>query len=597
MKTRNSVYILSVILSVLLIGSTLVSCEDYLDKAPEATITEQEVFGNFVSFQGFVEEMYNCLIDYNKCGWWSTWLWSDEVLNNRPEDFDNGDYWNQGAVLYGNSPSIGNSPISKRVWPLCWYGIRKANISLSKLDLMIDATQEEKDLIKGQALFFRGFFHFELMRYWGGLPYIDEVLSSSEKLEIPRLNYRETALRAAKDLEEAATLLPLKWDDTQAGQATLGDNSLRISKVAALAFLGKNLLYAASPMMNEESTGSASYDIELSKEAAKVLADVIKLCDDTGAYRLLSWDNWTDNFWIDSPGNQIMPGGTEVIMQTLPYDFSAVRWSSVIRFTPVEMGGNNGWVEVPTHNFTKNYRMTNGLPIDDPLSGFDPNNPWTNREPRFYKDIIIDGDELVKSESAGPDQFAQLYNNGRHKGGSTGSTTGYYYKRWSPIGTNKWDNRWSNFQMYPPYMRLADVYLLYAEAALQGYGTPSGAVPGSITAVQSLNIIRNRAQLPNLDSKFTSTKNDFMEAVIRERAIELAFDTNRFHDLRRWNLAGQTKYKEKTAIDFDRGPNGEPINIRERVVVTRVFDKKHNWLPFQVNFTKLYKDFPQNPGW
>lgn len=242
--------------------------------------------------------------------------------------------------------------------------------------------------------------------------------------------------------------------------------------------------------------------------------------------------------------------------------------------------------------------MANGLPIDDPLSGYNPKDPWVNREPRFYKDIIVDGDQIVTSTGAGLDRFAQLYNGGRHKGGNSGSVTGYLYKKWTPMGCNPWDNKWWNFQAYNPFMRLADVYLMYAEAVLQGYGTPQGSAPGSITAEQALNVIRNRAQLPNLDSKFTGSKQAFMEELIRERAVELAFEGHRFFDLRRWNLWQETKYKEKTAIDFDRDPiTKKPINIMERVVVTRVADKKHNWLPFQVSYTKQYKEFPQNPGW
>ena len=106
-----------------------------------------------------------------------------------------------------------------------------------------------------------------------------------------------------------------------------------------------------------------------------------------------------------------------------------------------------------------------------------PNDPWTNREPRFYKDITIDGDQIVISTAAGIDRFAQLYNGGRHKGGSLGSFTGYYYKRWGPYGINKWDNL-ATFQSYVPYLRLADVYLMYAEAVLQGYGTAQSSVSG-----------------------------------------------------------------------------------------------------------------------
>jgi anionic cell wall polymer biosynthesis LytR-Cps2A-Psr (LCP) family protein len=128
-------------------------------------------------------------------------------------------------------------------------------------------------------------------------------------------------------------------------------------------------------------------------------------------------------------------------------------------------------------------------------------------------------------------------------------------------------------------------------------GQGTSPVNPKLTAEQALNVIRNRAQLPNIDSKFTGTKEAFMEAIINERAVELAFESHRFFDLRRWNISGEMKYRQKTALDFDRDANGKPINMTERVVVTRVFEKKHNWLPFQVSYTKLYPEFQQNPGW
>ena len=93
------------------------------------------------------------------------------------------------------------------------------------------------------------------------------------------------------------------------------------------------------------------------------------------------------------------------------------------------------------------------------------------------------------------------------------------------------------------------------------------------------------------------SKDAFMGELMRERAVELAFEGLRWHDLRRWNVADQMKYREKTVIDFDRGANGKPINLRERVVVTRVFEKKHNWLPLPNNQVNLYPAFGQNPGW
>jgi hypothetical protein len=597
---------------VILTGLVFSSCETYLDRSPQATISDNDVFGSFVSFQGYVEEMYDCVIDIHKVlggNQYYNFSASDEVLSNTPLIWDDGNYWNQGTFLYGESPNFTYSAnlTRMRVWPFAWYGIRKANLGLSKIDLLADATEEQKSVIRGQLLFFRGFLHFELMRYYGGLAYVDEVLSSSEELKLPRLKYNETALKVAQDLEQAAGLLPLKWDDTQVGKATLGNNSQRITKIHALSLLGKNLLYAASPMINESSTGSNTFDAELCKRAANVFAEVIKICNETGVYKLQSWATWTDNFWVWSPSNRDRPGGTEVIMNPTIIIPSYVRFTTNRTSNPVQYGAGNNRVEVPTHNFIKNYGMANGLPIDDPESGFNPADPWAGRDPRFYVDIIYDGVRLVDNATAAAakaNEFAQLSNNGFHRNGTTasagvaGSVTGYFYKKWTPRGCNPWDNRWGSFQSYHPIIRLADVYLMYAEAALHGWGTPlskSDAI--ALTAVDAVNVVRNRAQLPNLTPKYTASKDAFMKQIIRERAVEFAFEGHRFFDLRRWNISGNPEYLNKTAVDFDRGADGKPINIKERVVVTRIFEKKHNWLPFQLKDVKLYEGFPQNPGW
>src|SRR4030042_4514718 len=130
------------------------------------------------------------------------------------------------------------------------------------------------------------------MSFFGGLPYIKEVLAS-QKLDFPRLNYRETALLAAQDFADAASLLPVNWDTDPAGQATLGKNNQRITKSVAYAYLGKDLLYAASPLMNKESTGNATYDTELCQQAAEAFYNCLKYVDDNSAfYKLMTWDNY-----------------------------------------------------------------------------------------------------------------------------------------------------------------------------------------------------------------------------------------------------------------------------------------------------------------
>jgi starch-binding outer membrane protein, SusD/RagB family len=597
-KVMKNIYAGGIFLMLILVST---SCEDYLDKAPEASINEKDVYGNFTSFQGFVEELYNCIMDPDKGGAWNKYLFADETLNNYQYNFDNGNYWGSETYFYGATLNpTSNTARDRRIWEYAWYAIRKANLALEKIDEegLFEGTPEEKNHIKGQALFFRGWFYFEICRFWGGMPYITRALDPTEEMttdEFKRLNFQETAKLMAKDFRAAADLLPNHWDLSGPGQKTLGHNRDRINKFHALGYMGKALLYAASPMINQEATGKNEFDATLCKQAADAFGELLKLADQTGIYKMQTWATWTDCFW---KLNYLRPGGTECIMMPTVYDRTRVRNSTIGAISPSSFGLNSGSnADVPAHNYTKNYAMKNGLPISDPASGYDPKDPWTNREPRFYKDIAIDGEKWWST--AGVDQYAQLYNGGRHRSQiNPPSVTGYFQKRMNGITPTYSLTVAGSIMCFVPYLRLADIYLMYAEAVLFAKGTPQSAADNySMTAEGAFNVVRNRAQLPNIDSKFTATKDAFFEEIVRERAVELAFEGARFCDLRRWNRNGDPRYLDKTAIDFDRGSNGKPINLVERLVVRRVAEKKHNWLPIQVKFTKQYAGFPQNPGW
>jgi len=544
-------------------------------------------------------------MDPDKGGAWNKYLFADETLNNYQYNFDLGNYWGNEAYFFGSDVTpaklASNTTRDRRVWEWAWYGIRKANMALAKIDEegLFEGTPEEKDHIKGQALFFRGWFYFEICRYWGGMPYITKVLDPNEDMvsaEFKRLTFQETAKKMAEDFRAAANLLPNHWDKSAPGQKTLGHNRDRINKFHALGYLGKALLYAASPMINEEAKGSNSYDPVLAKQAAEAFGELLKLADETGIYKMQTWATWTDNF---IKLNNLRPGGTECIMMPTVYDRTRVRNSTLGAISPSSFGLNSGNnADVPAHNFTKNYAMANGLPIDDPASGYNPADPWTGREPRFYKDIAIDGEKWWST--AGADQFAQLYTGGRHRSQiNPPSVTGYYQKRFSGLSPTYSLSVAGSLMAYIPYLRMADIYLMYAEAVNFSTGGNPQATSGNytLTAEQAVNVVRTRAQLPNLLPKYTANKDVFFEEIVRERAVELAFEGARFCDLRRWNRNWDPRYLDKTAIDFDRGTNGKPINIKERLIVKRIAEKKHNWLPIQVKFTKQYEGFPQNPGW
>lgn len=608
MKNIVNTIKLKIAFAVLLAGLLPGGCEEYLDQAPEASLTQEDVFKDFTSFQGYVEGCQNEVVDVWRADYWCDNNFADEIRRAATffasYAFDNGNYWGWQNTRSYFGHNVWNdqtkrrdprSADSKSTWYGGWEGIRIANLGLANLDKLVNATQEEKDLIKGQLLFFRAYFYFSMIRDWGGLPYIDKVLEPSEEMKYPRLNYHESAAKADADFAEAAKLLPLDWDKIAAGQRTLGNNRQRINKIMALAFQAKNMLYAASPLMNKESTGSAAYNVEMCKKAADLFAQVINTCEQTGIYTLQPWSSYSDMFYTVNPSS-IVPGGTEVIFSSPIYYITSGSqrnsWGLPICGYVPEM------VSVCA-NYVKYWGMKNGLPISDPASGYNPADPWNNRDPRFYKTIVVDGDKICNSPSAGVHQFFQSYNGGIHRNNSQNITGFMSNKTWG-LTCNKWDNgwKWNQYYFHCPILRLSDVYLMYAEAVLHGYGAPQSSSPGCMSAVAAVNTVRARATVPDLDPKFTTSKDAFMEQIVLERAVELSFEGLRWNDLRRWLKNDDPRYLDKTELLFDRDPvTQKPINIRERLIVRRVVQEKHNWLPLPVEQVTLYEEFKQNPGW
>lgn len=635
MKRKIKFYML---VGVVLLVTVTPSCKKYLDRSPDSIVSEKTAFKDFTNFQGYTEELYNCIPDFTNRYWTNSWNWGEDEIVSTALNFhfinkvDNGDFWGWQREFDGwgagwmdaNNANTNNDRFSKGLWPLAWYGIRKANLGLENMNLMTNATDEERNLIKGQLLFFRGWFHFQLMQYFGGLPYIDKVLPADQDLRNPRLKYQQCAELAAKDLREAADLLPLNWDNTGPGSKTPGKNQLRINKIMALGYLGKNYLWAGSPLMNYESTGNRTYDPELCKKAAAAFAELLKYCESGQApYKLLPFNRYYTNFYTFGQNWQIPGGsgddGAEAIFRGPYWDAHGSTYGTAKQYTPGPVIEEGNVVFTPTANYVNYYGMKNGLPIKniaqaDPESGYDPQYPWKNRDPRFYNDIAFDGVKLVKGTLPGGVadyyRYANLYTGGSSRDERVASRTGYLLYKFTPITSNKFDQGYAygqNLNIKVPYMRLADVYLMYAEACTAGFNTATGKDPGySKTAVDAINIIRDRAGVDHVAAKFLGSADEFMKEVRRERAVELSFEGHRFTDLRRWLMLINLPYTLKTSIEFDRAsplnPAVDPkenrvLNIRERTILQRSFTDKHYWLPLKRADVNMYPEFKQNPGW
>lgn len=610
----------------------VVACKDFLSRDPQSVVSDKDAFKNFVNFQGFTEELYHCIPDFTNAYWTNSWNWGEDEIQSTAQTFhfcvkiDNGDFWGwqrnfdgwQAGWMDRNNNQTNDDRFAKSLWGLGWYGIRKANMGLANIDKLTDATQEEKDLIKGQLLFFRGWFHFMFMQYFGGLPYIDTVLPGDEKLTLPRLKYSQCADKAAADFRAAADLLPANWDNTTAGRRTLGKNQLRINKIMALGYLGKNYLWAGSPLMNLVSNGTRSYNADYCKKAADAFAELLTLCENgTAPYSLVPFAQYYTNFYTTGQ-NWNIPGGTEAIFRGPYYGANNSNWGTSKQYTPLII--SEGDVKfLPTSNYVSYYGMANGLPIKDITkadaeSGYNPEYPWKGRDPRFYNDIVFDGVKMVAGSipnaNEANNRYANLHTGGSYRDIATGSRTGFLLFKFVPRTANKYDQGYSydkSLNVHLPYMRLADVYLMYAEAAAQGYGSPTGK-PSSYakTPVDAINVLRDRAGVGRVAPQFSASLDAFMEEVRRERAVELSFEGHRFNDLRRWLLLTQNPYTLKKSIEFDRAapldPNKDPkenkvVNLREVVILERKFTDKHYWLPLKNNDANLYLEFAQNPGW
>ncbi len=609
------------------------SCEDYLEKTPESIISEEQAFQNYTNFQGYVEELYHCVPNFTLSNWVSSWNWGEDEIESTAGTFtfaydvDRGNFWgwqieNGGGEgwLDDNGVDTGRNHHNQGLWPLAWYGIRKANMGLENLALMTDATEEERQLIEGQLLFFRAWFHFSLIQYFGGLPYVDQVLPSDEQLTLPRLSYHESADRVAQDFERAAELLPIDWDDTTAGRRTLGKNQLRINKIMALGYLGKNYLWAGSPLMNSVSTGSQSYNAEYCKKAADAFGELLQLVEGGETqYALMPFEKYHDNFYTTGQ-NWALPGGTEAIFRAPYYSANSSNWRISKQYLPLFLSEGDQTNFSPTANYVHdNFGMANGLPLPDdvtqadPESGYDPNYPWKGRDPRFYAAIAYDGVKVVQGAIPDPNEevhrYANLYSGGSYREVVTGSLSGYVNRKFSPLTANRFDRSYdwgSSLHINVPYMRLADIYLMYAEATLMGYNS-TGATSSTFgkTPVQAVNVIRERAGMVGVHENFLGSVEDFLPELRRERAVELAFERHRFNDLRRWMLFIEEPYTIKTSFEFDRAgefntedpTENRIVNMREEVIIERNFTSKHYWLPLKLADVSLYPELNQNPGW
>ncbi len=599
---------------------------NYLDINPEQGISEEDVFSSYKNAKAFFDTVYDG--DYSSGDNQNILLGFPLYLDFhalRWSWYDLTDAADCGRLVRSQSIRLGNlgsnttmfltfeksrRPIADVMFRL----IRICNKTITNIDMLKNAKPEEKTELLAEAYFVRGFCHFVLVRYFGGMPYINKVLTGDDSWDMARLPAAETLRLCAEDFDKAYELfaeIGLMRRDALPGQPGHldGVNMDHPTGVIAKSFKARALLYAASPLNN--LNGKADWE-----DAAIACAEAIELAE-MWQYELLPAEKWNDNFYGPKYNN-------EAIWLFSNRQTNKNGNYSGLYCLPQSQYSNAGGT-CPTQNFVDKFETADGYPLNTEADrqraiaagSYKDQDPYSNRDPRFYKTIVYDGcittgapgginiyyDPATKKYPTtsldGTNQdFGIAWGTKDSKGYSC---TGYYLNKC-------WDGRYGTAPATnhtDPLIRLAELYLNYAEAVNEAYGPRGTAGNLTLTAVDAINKIRRRVNMPDVKAEFTTDTDTFRDRIRNERNVELAYEGHHYYlDIRRWKIAPETMtqtlmgmYIEKVNVSTEY-PKGRKYT-RTPLPANRQSTWKNAmyYIPFPIEEANKMQNFVNNEIW
>ncbi|MFA5815772.1 MAG: RagB/SusD family nutrient uptake outer membrane protein [Bacteroidales bacterium] len=558
MKLRNYIFFA-------LISLIVISCEDdFLDRAPGLNLDEEKVFTIFENAQRFHADIYSHLQDgFNRLG-----NYQPVPMSSASDESDSYmGYHGTQTLNFGSYDGVDNQLFNY------YSGIRKGNIFLSKLDVIPFPDQNTRNAMVGEVYFLRAFYFFEIIKRYGGMPIIDQVLVPGDNLMYPRNSYKECVDYIIADCEQAISLLPVSRPDNELGRAAKG---------AAMALKARMLLYAASPLWNLEITNHDKW--QLAADAAKA---VIDLKDENGnpAYELFSKGNEARDYerLFFTRRNH---GNKEVIFYkhqgTVDFNNQQINvWA------PKGDGFDGAGAVAPTQNFVDLFEMSNGMTINEPGSGYDPSNPYINRDPRFYKIILYNGavwQNITVETFVSPDLNPS--SNGKHrKILAEYTSTGYYVRKYLPEEVKTRTTVMAYHDWI--YFRLAEMYLNYAEAMNELSG-PTAEV------YTALSMVRSRSGVVDMPAGLD--QDQMRKRIMNERAVELSFEEHRWWDARRWKKGAEWLGGDMYEMYITKDERGK-LTYTKKPFETRVYRDYMDLYPIPISEMNKNPLLQQNPGW
>lgn len=604
---------------VLLAFAVGYSCtdKDFLDETVTTDLNREVVFADSTYATGFLTEIYREIgFDIEQNRFSGAWVGAgglqtacDEARFRRSSTITTDMMFATGTV----NPVL----VSKDAWEKCYVNIRRVNIFLKYIDGSPIA-ERVRNQYKAEARFLRAWYYGILLRHYGGVPIIgDVVYEINDQMKMTRDTYEDCVDYIISECDNiiSSNILPRRRTGRDYG---------RISEAACRALKSRVLLYGASQLQNgiedkyaptleyKELLGYPVYDMERWRIAYEAARDVIALNE----YRLFEWhrtgsanDDKSEsekgwgfyavtsmasdfmNFTVNEDGEYLKGGAfCEIIL-----DKTASKGNSRERgYGPPSSGGSgeSGYIY---KELADAFPMIDGKAIGESPLAYDVFKPALNRDPRFNNSVLFDGGYFCtgvsKYEPVKISQGVGAVLDAVHKG----TPTGYYVKK--TVSRATCGNSFIGVPQSRPLIRYAEILLNYAEAANEYYGPDHQDAYTNVYDV--LKAIRKRAGiLKGADNmyglKANMTQEEMREAIRLERRIELAFEGHRFFDVRRWKIAEQTENKMMHGLEITVNEDATK-SWQEFEVAKHVFRTAMYYWPLPYDEVVKSSDLIQNP--
>ena len=509
---------------------------------------------------------------------------SDDAIsinNNEPEIY---------KLFMGRYSAV--SRLTDMEWGGYYQGIRKANILINNIDVVpfnltyINALGETKPLnytMKAEARFLRAHFYFELVKRYGGVPLIgDNVYVLGDDVQLPRNTFAQCIDYIVRELDE------IKDDLRSLPMADATEFAHAPTKEACLAMKARVLLYAASPLFNEkplaagnELIGYPSYDSGRWNLAAQAAKDLIDQYGPKGKGTLNLAQDYR-NIFVDFYGGN---NPELIFFRPVGKNKSIETANGPLGFSGNSLGNGN---TNPTQNLVESFLMKDGTKyvstsVDD---------PFKNRDPRLDFTILHHGSRWLNTTL--DTQVGGTHN----PSGAQYSRTCYYMAKFMKDYQTS-SNYEDNIHLWVMY-RYGEVLLNYAEA-LNEVALAGGTIDNK-EVLNSLIQLRKRAGIEpgnenyyGLPAPQNYDAAEMREIIRNERRIEMAFEEQRYWDIRRWRIAEDIFKEPLKGLNIQVVGNKTIYN--EVNVLSAEFDTKRYFYPIPYSEVIKNGNMIQNPNW